>query len=104
MHETTTPQSGLARALAGLPAISQLDAALKAGRLPVNSESLAMLDSGLIRIKYAPTESEGVEPELVKAFKTLADAADVIIRVAFQTDTGRKAVSIMEEGLCMSVR
>ena len=43
MYETNTPESELARLLAGLPTISQLDVALKAGGLPMNSESRKMI-------------------------------------------------------------
>jgi hypothetical protein len=92
MYDANTPGSELARLLAGLPTINELDMALKAGRLPINSESRRIVDIGLYRIKAR----EGVKPELVKAFKTLADAANVFVQV-FRTDAGRQAVSILEE-------
>jgi hypothetical protein len=36
MYETNTPESGLARLLAGLPTISELDVTLKAGGLTIS--------------------------------------------------------------------
>ena len=96
MYETSTPESELARLLAGFPTISQLDVALKAGRLPINSESRRIIDIGLFQIKNTLSVREGVKPETVKVFKTLADASDVLAQVP-QTDAGREAVSIMEE-------
>jgi hypothetical protein len=36
MYEANTPESELARLLAGLPTISELNVALKAGRLPIS--------------------------------------------------------------------
>jgi hypothetical protein len=77
--------------------IKELDIALKAGRLPVNTTSRRIIDTGLARIKYTQRGSVGVKPQTVKAFKLLADAADVFGRVAFQSDAGRQAVSIIEE-------
>jgi hypothetical protein len=96
MYETNTPESELARLLAGLPTISQLDVALKAGGLPMNSESRKMIGVGLARIKCTQSAQEGVKPETIKMLKALADVADGFVRI-FQTDAGRQAVSIIEE-------
>jgi hypothetical protein len=88
----------LARLLAGLPSTQKLDAALCAGRLPIDDQSRAILDKGLLSIKhgYALRNTTGTQPDRTKGFASIAQATDTLIK-ALQDDAGRQAAVIMEE-------
>jgi hypothetical protein len=93
----TAARTELTRLLAGLPTIEQLDAVLRAGRLPIDDRSRALIDKGLLRIKHQYADATRQQPDLAKTFASIAQALDTLIEVAFRNDAGRQAVSIMEE-------
>jgi hypothetical protein len=95
----TVARTELTRLLAGLPTIQQLDAVLRAGRLPIDDRSRAIIDKGLliIRHEYALWETIRQQPSWAKAFPTIAQASEALIQV-LKSDAGRQAVAVMEGG------
>jgi hypothetical protein len=99
MDRTKHQISDLARIMAGFPATRQLDAALRAGNLPVDTKTREIIDGGLAVIKqrYLTARVHG-EPRVDgRAFARIAEAVDDLIAAAFEDSAGRRAVSIMEE-------
>ena len=79
-----------------LPPVDQLDAVLRAARLPVDPRSRTILSNGFIRIRHerARWEPARQQPDPGKAFGEIFEAVDSLLK-----DDGRRhAVSIMESG------
>jgi hypothetical protein len=98
MSSPTKVGTQLARALGG-PTAKQLDAALRAGTLPINVKTRVLLDTGLARIEeeLARQNHAQTQPDLAKAFSNILKALDVFKQAAFENKGGREAVWIMEK-------
>jgi hypothetical protein len=83
----------------GGPTTKQLDAALRAGILPINVKTRVLIGTGLARIeeKLARQNHAQSQPDLAKAFSNIVKALDVFKQAAFENKGGRQAVWIMEK-------
>jgi hypothetical protein len=91
-------------AILALPPADQLDAVLRAARLPVDTRTRTILIDGFVRIirRYAGLKHLRPRPDVCKALGNVADALNTLLKVTSGSDVGRQAVSIIENGSALA--